>query len=255
MRMRISTSTSWAKRPLAGLIAVVASSMCADSDVVEVEWKRDPIVVHLAIGEERRVTFPNPVRVGTPSALSSELRIQIAGDSVYFRALEEIDDQRIVAVDAVNQKTYLLDIFTQRSDQELLPMVVKDLALKASDMRRSRPTYIELTRFAAQQLYAPTRLRQTLQGAVVLPVPKNQRLIRQHSVRTDPLVSWRVGALYVTAVLATNTGPHGVLLKPETFRGRWLAATPHHYWLQTGDGDASRTVIYLVSSQSFAESF
>lgn len=255
MTMRVKTNPSWATRPLAGLVVVLASSMYADADVVEVEWNRDPIAVDLAIGEERRVTFPNAVRVGTPSHLSAELRIQVAGDSVYFKALEEFDEQRIVAVDAVNQRTYLLDILSKTLDHELLPVVVRDVVNESRDTRKSRPTYVELTRFAAHQLYAPARLRQQLQGAVVLPVPKNQKLIRQHSIRTQPLASWRVGALYVTAVLAINTGSHGVLLKPETFRGRWLAATPHHYWLQTGGSDASRTAIYLVSSQSFVESF
>ena len=83
--------------------------------------------------------------------------------------------------------------------------------------------YVTLTRFAAQQLYAPARLLRDPPGVVRVPVKRRQvALIRGAVVTAEPLVAWRTGDRYLTAVKLTNRTDRALTLDPRTLRGDWL---------------------------------
>jgi integrating conjugative element protein (TIGR03749 family) len=112
-----------------------------------------------------------------------------------------------------------------------------------------------LTRFAAQQMYAPARLLQDLPGVVRVPVKREPvALVRGDAVEAMPLVSWRAGDLYVTAAKLTNKTDRPQTLDPRTLRGRWLTAAFQHNRLHEAGSEADRTVVYLISHRPFAAS-
>ena len=117
---------------------------------------------------------------------------------------------------------------------------------------QGQPGYIQLTRFAAQQLYAPSRLVKDRPGIVRVPVVRDAvDLLQGGAVEATPLVAWRANGLYVTAVKLTNRSDQPLTLDPRLLRGAWLTATfQHHRLLPKGD-EADTTAVYLVSARPF----
>jgi integrating conjugative element protein (TIGR03749 family) len=115
--------------------------------------------------------------------------------------------------------------------------------------------YVALTRFAAQQLYAPTRLLRDLPGVVRVPVAGTEvALIRGAAVSAEPLVAWRAGDLYLTAVKLTNRTDEALTLDPRTLRGAWLSASFQHNRLLPQGDESDTTAVYLISARSFEAS-
>jgi integrating conjugative element protein (TIGR03749 family) len=115
--------------------------------------------------------------------------------------------------------------------------------------------YVSLTRFTAQQLYAPSRLLVDLPGVVRVPVKRDPvALVRGDTIEALPLVAWRAGDLFVTAVKLTNHTDQPQILDPRTLRGAWLTATFQHNRLLGAGDEADRTVVYLISARAFASS-
>ena len=117
---------------------------------------------------------------------------------------------------------------------------------------QAQPGYIKLTRFAAQQLYAPARLIKNPPGMVRVSVTRDPvDLLRGGTIEATPLVAWRAGGLYVTAVKLTNRTEQPQTLDPRDLRGTWLTATfQHHRLLPKGD-EADTTAVYLISARPF----
>ena len=59
--------------------------------------------------------------------------------------------------------------------------------------------YVALTRFAAQQLYAPARLLHDVPAIRRVPVSREPvNLVRGGAIQATPLVAWRAGGYYLT---------------------------------------------------------
>ena len=115
--------------------------------------------------------------------------------------------------------------------------------------------YVSLTRYAAQQLYAPMRLLSSVPGIVRVPVQRGSvALVPGDTVEAQPLVAWRAGHLYVTAVKLRNRSRKAQVLDPRTLRGVWLSAAFQHARLLPAGDEADTTAVYLVSAQPFRAS-
>ena len=115
--------------------------------------------------------------------------------------------------------------------------------------------YVALTRYAAQQMYAPRRLVREPPGILRAPLTdKPVPLVRGGAVEAMPLVSWQAEGLYVTAVKLTNATHRPLILDPRGLRGRWLAATFQHARLLPAGDPADTTCVYLISARPFEES-
>jgi integrating conjugative element protein (TIGR03749 family) len=112
---------------------------------------------------------------------------------------------------------------------------------------------VTLTRFAAQQMYAPRRL--------AAPHPAIRRVIVDQSpmdnlysgggLRGIPAAQWRGDEFYVTAVVLQNLRAQPVELSPLDIRGRWRAVTFQHGRLLGRGDEADTTVVYLVCERPF----
>lgn len=258
---------------LVSLLAFGASSLClaqsgdTDLDITErVVWREVPIAVPLIVGEERLVHFPDSVSVGLPPSLNAVLRSQSINGTLYLLARQPFAPTRVLVRSETEGAIYVLDISAETYGDEprslpelqILPQAGTASAHEGNDdasPRSQRPPahgYVALTRFAAQQLYAPTRLLPAQKGVVAIPVRQEPvALVVGGSVEAIPVAAWKIGGRYVTAVKLTNRSTKPVVLDPRELRGSWLAATFQHNRLLAAVSDADSTAVYLVSERPF----
>ncbi|NTY19760.1 TIGR03749 family integrating conjugative element protein, partial [Pseudomonas sp. UMC3103] len=154
-----------------------------DSHAIEIlRWQRLPLAVPLVVGQERVVFIDRNVRVGLPPSQGERLRVQSAGGAIYLRASETIAPTRLQLQDVESGAIVLVDIAAtdaREGEQPLEPVriVLQDAAAEASKdtaagpsqaaqpaKRRQTPVAVVLTRYAAQNLYAPLRTVEPVAG-------------------------------------------------------------------------------------------
>lgn len=231
--------------------------------VETVPWNKVPLEIALKVGAETQIQFPASVKVGVPNSVKSVLRTQSIADTVYFQASENFDVTRVIVQTRDGVHTYLLDV-SATADAEAKPILrLTDLStaapverppsMESSASPEATIDPVALTRFAAQQLYAPSRLLYDLPGVVREPVRSRPvDLLRGGAVNATPLIAWRSGSLHLTAVSLRNVTATPIELDPRALRGEWLTATFQHNRLLAAGDEADLTVVYLVSLQPFA---
>jgi len=161
------------KRYLFGLLGLL---LIPAAQAVEIlHWQRLPLSVPLLVGQERIVFVDRNVRVGVPASAAGRLRVQSAGGAVYLRANEPIEPTRLQVQDADTGALILLDISARAAkagEPELEPLrIVEGETAPDSTVPpppRQTPIAVVLTRFAAQNLYAPLRTIEPVPG--IMPV-------------------------------------------------------------------------------------
>jgi len=261
------------RKPFQTSIALVLGLLCCvlqvqvqagDETPERIEWKKAPIPLELAVGQEQRIEFPATVKVGVPDVLQSSLRIQSVNGTLYLLAHAPFGEHRLLVRELDSGRIYLFDITASEAGGTRHPIQITvaesnpagdDDMVSGQPAERGSPGYIELTRFAARQLYAPTRLVKDRPGVIRVPVARDSiDLLRGGAIEATPLVAWRASGLYVTAVKLTNRTDRPQSLDPRALRGQWLAATfQHHRLLPRGD-EADTTALYLISSRPFGVS-
>ncbi|OOZ45265.1 TIGR03749 family integrating conjugative element protein [Solemya velum gill symbiont] len=248
-------------------LLLMQSFVHADSEFTErIEWKKTPIQLKLKVGHERLVHFPASVKVGVPASLQPQLRTQSVNGTVYFLANAPFDATRVMVRTVDGGQIYLFDLSASKEGGQTNPVQVFVKKTGERESGQTNPSvdsneamahysYVTLTRFAAQQLYAPARLVQDRLGIVRVPVARDSvALLRGDSVDATPLVAWRADGLYVTAVKLTNRSEQSQTLDPRHLRGSWLTAVFQHNRLLASGSETDTTAVYLISARPFAAS-
>jgi integrating conjugative element protein (TIGR03749 family) len=223
----------------------------------------------LPVGDERYIWFPGRVQPGIPPELTSKLRVQAVKDTIYLLARESFETTRLPVRDLESGDFYLFDVRTDGEASSTPLRVVKTagrdegaLTERKDDGAASSDAaefgYVELTRFAAQQIYAPKRLAEQKPGISKVPLPATGQpsaaFYRGGEVTVTPVASWRgQSGLYVTAVKITNATQNRLALDPRLARGDWLAATFHHRELGPSGEANDTSALYLISDRPFLE--
>ena len=235
----------------------------AETDTLErIEWKKVPIRLELVVGQEQRIEFPNAVKVGVPASIQPQLRTQSVNGTVYLLAHAPFDTNRLMVRELDSGRIYLFDVTSTMDGVATDPVqiyVADDHGadnVERNDTSPEQPNYIQLTRFAAQKLYAPSRLVKDNPAIIRIPVSRNSiDLLHGGTVEVIPLVAWRANGLYITAVKLTNRTHQAQTLDPRDLRGTWLTASfQHHRLLPMGD-EADTTAVYLISARPFEVSY
>ncbi len=234
-------------------------------------WDKHPIQLTLPVGIERLVTFPAPVRVGLPMALSGQLTTQSLDGTVYWTATAPFTTTRVQVQSVHDNQLYLIDLSASDdsadSDVEIVmsnqspgQTIIGDTATTNTSpssvphhQSNSRLDLITLTRHAAQQLYAPRRLmaaNPNLHRVRVSETP-TQHLIRGQSIEATPVAAWRKGRLYVTAFQLKNLSKTPATLDPQSVRGNWQAATFQHDTLKATGTVEDTTAVYLKADHPY----
>lgn len=259
---------------LLGLLAVAASPIAQAVEILR--WERMPLAVPLRVGQERIVFIDRNVRVGIPASVGERLRVQSAGGAVYLRASEPIEPTRLQLQDADTGALILLDIAAEpaRDGEPALepvrivegnatparygdqPTADEEAPARANEQagvrvsRRETPIPVVLTRFAAQNLYAPLRTVEPLPGVTRVKLRRDLdlgTLLPTLPVRAAALASWRLEDQWVTAVRLSHTGAGWITLDPRVLQGDFLTATFQHEALGPRGTPEDTTVLYLVT--------
>ena len=264
-------------RPIAAALAglLLCLALVPAAHAIEIlRWERLPLAVPLVVGQERVVFIERNVRIGVPAGVGEQLRVQSAGGAIYLRANAPIAPTRLQLQDVESGALILLDIAaepakagqpalepvrivesdvpTTRYGEPAKPAATTDddAQRTAVTAKRATPVAVVLTRYAAQNLYAPLRtvepvpgigrvnLRRTLELSTLLPTLP---------VRAQALAAWRLEDQWVTAVKLTNTSGRWLDLDPRALQGDFLAATFQHPNLAPAGRAADMTVVYLVT--------
>lgn len=257
-------------------LAVVAVLLCvaatcparADDTIAppteRIVWTRTPIALSLPVGQERIVTFPADVRVGVPPQLGDALRTQSVAGTLYWLARKPFPATRVQIQEVDSGRIYLLDLRADSDATNTAPVeiIVRPSTTKDSDgvppatRDAEQVDYVTLTRYAAQQMYAPKRLLRDPPSVYRAPLRIKHAvpLVRGGAIEATPLATWRGDGLYVTAVKLRNITHAPVVLDPRDLRGQWLAATLQHARLLPAGDEVDTTCVYLISTRPFEES-
>ena len=257
---------------LAGLLLSIG--FASNSQAVEIlRWERLPLAVPLVVGQERVIFIDRNVRIGVPESIGSHLRVQSAGGAIYLRASEPIPPSRLQLQDAESGALILLDIAAEAPKPgqlalEPVRIVEGEDALRqtattsieaaddephdksAAGGRHATPVSVLLTRYAAQNLYAPLRTVEAVFGIGRVNVRRNlvlDSLLPTLPVRAHALAAWRLADQWVTAVKVTNTSTRWLNLDPRVLQGDFVAATFQHPILGPAGLSTDTTVVYLVT--------
>jgi integrating conjugative element protein (TIGR03749 family) len=249
--------------------------LVSTSQAMEIlRWERLPLAVPLVVGQERVIFIDRNVRIGVPESVGSRLRVQSAGGAIYLRASESIPPSRLQLQDAESGALILIDIaaepgkpgqpalepvrIVESDDAPLHPAVTTGIEAtddeprdrSAASGRRATPVPVVLTRYAAQNLYAPLRTVEATAGIGHVNLRRNlalDTLLPTLPVRAQPLAAWRLEDQGVTAVKVTNTSTRWLNLDPRARQGDFIAATFQHATLGPNGQPADTTVVYLVT--------
>ena len=259
------------------LLTVAAATVIADAPQ-RVLWDKRPISIHLQVGHERIIHFPDDVRYWLPDRVKRQVSALAANGVLYIRATEPFPTTRIRVQGLNDQQVYLLDITaseTAAASDELIVMTKENSRNRSKEATAYKTTEdwrIRLTRYAAQQLYAPERLVDADSAIKRIPVELKTSipLIRGGLIEAVPIASWQTNAepmgLTVTAVRVRNLSWQSLQLQfdqsdtPQVLnlsrlvRGDWLTATLQHDRLGAMGSETDTTTLYLVSNRSFVES-
>ncbi|MBE8597364.1 TIGR03749 family integrating conjugative element protein [Xenorhabdus sp. BG5] len=249
-----------------GLASILLLNASAKADEL-MKWERIPLSISLKVGQERIIFADRNVRIGLPPSLSETLRVQSAGGAVYLKANKAFPPTRLQLQDSENGEIILLDITAAKvgptepiriiypNEKQATP---KEQSQSQNRTELSAPVPVALTRYAAQQLYAPLRTVEPVAG--IQPVnlhfpPFITTLYPSEPIAISPLAGWRLHPHTVIALKLRNTAKRTITLDPRGLQGQFVAATFQHRWLGETGSPEDTTVLYLVTKVPLDNAF
>ncbi|MDP2747858.1 TIGR03749 family integrating conjugative element protein [Pseudomonas sp.] len=228
-------------------------------------WEKLPLALPLVVDQERIVFVDRNVRVGVPASVGNRLRVQSAAGAIYLLANEPIEPTRLQLQDADTGTVILLDIAAEPAQDGQLPLEPVRIIEAASSATqtdaddgsaaapppvRATPQPVILTRYAAQNLYAPLRTVEPVPGVMRATLRRDlplDSLLPTLPVQAKAIAAWRLDDLWVSAVRLRNNAAHWLDLDPRALQGRFLTATFQHSTLGPNGTPDDTTVVYLVT--------
>jgi len=279
-KMTFSSRACLVALSLTLLPASILSSASARADEL-MKWERLPLQIPLKTGTERVIFADKNVRVGFPPALNGKLRVQSTGGAVYLRAENDFPPTRLQLQDMESGEVILLDVrATAKGPTEPVKIIYSgDVSTASSATEASSPASgtegdkpqakrkkvsykapipVLLTRYAAQNLYAPIRTVEGVPG--IHPVNPHlpsriTTLYPSAPVTVSPVAGWGVAGRTVVALRVRNDSPQKIVLDPRELQGQFVTATFQHRWLGAAGTPEDTTTLYLVTAGRADEAF
>ncbi len=244
-----------------------------DSIVPErILWQKKPIPIAITIGQEKIIHFPDDIRYWVSDYVKDKANIVAANGVLYITALVPFEKNRIHVQSISDQRIYLLDILTTDINSQSNEIIITNAErvdntsdIQFDALKSGEDWRIRLSRYAAQQLYAPTRLLPTDTQIKRIDIDNRESiaLIRGERFISRPLAAWSGGGYTVVAIELKNRLAQSFNLgfKPQAendravnlgrlIRGSWLTATLQHRFIGPIGSDADTTTLYLVSKHA-----
>jgi integrating conjugative element protein (TIGR03749 family) len=253
---------------IAACLGLTLPFVITSSQAVEVmRWERLPLAIPLVVGQERVVFIDRNVRVGVPGHLGDRLRIQSAAGAVYLRANEPIDPVRLQLQDAMTGELVLIDVVAENpapdqarlEDVRIIEEPVRrqrsvpdalEQSVLSKEHSKSTPVPVLLTRYAAQNLYAPLRTVEPLPGVRRVNLAGDlslDLLMPSLPIKAKALAAWRMDEYWLTAVRLSNQTDALVELDPRLLLGDFSTATFQHQQLGPKGTSLDTSVVYLTT--------
>ena len=232
-----------------------------------------PVTIELRKGEERSIQFGDHVQVGITKGqqMKKLFRVQAAQGAVHFLPYEEFDKQRVQIKRLTDGQVILLDLISGKEDPNAKPLedirillesenVVPEDQRQMSDFPMELPTItpVDLTRFASQRLYGPTRLHRDRPGITetTLGVQGAVRVFKgenKYKTYSKPILAYQGGGYYLAAIHIKNTSEDEVNLSYLDLNLPFSHATFQHHMLYPNGTPGDSTVLYLISEKPLKE--
>lgn len=229
-----------------------------------------PLAITLRKDHEHRLHFPEPVMIEVPDGLLTSAKVlQADAQVVYITPTQVSVVQRVIALSQDRDRFYLLDLRVsddgERTDYRieeasLLAAARETETTETAAIEKPRnPAPVELTRYAAQALYGPTRLLPRSSAIRPLAAPtiaKDLDLVRSQrgeAFAVRAVAAWRGYGLHLVAIELQNLSPLRVDVDPRLVRGNWATVTAQHTYLGPQGTPEDRTTLYLVSRNPIAQ--
>ncbi len=143
---------------------------------------------------------------------------------------------------------------------ERLPQNQKHVQKKSpvkKQLTATQQIYVELSKYAAKAVKIPAHEREVVENIEPEAVNYHEKveLFHDERVRVVPVAGWRRGGVHVTALEVHNYSYDKVNLDYRQIKGRWLASSVEHEVLEKMGVPGDTTYMYLISAESFDESY
>ena len=254
------------------LFAIVAIFVAGavHADTIAYASSSSPIKLTLSVNSERAVFVEqaDSISVGIPPELTFKLDLQVIGSQLWLTARDEFEATRIIVLARPSGRlVFEVSAVAHRTDTHPITVRLPSSSNSAESSSFEPPRYgfAKLTRWAAQQLYAPSRLLKPLPGVAPVPVksaPVNifrcgNRVptLCAGAVNAVPIIGWRSSDHFVTAVKIKNNLDRIIILDPREIIGSWRTASFMHSKLGPRGVAEDGTIVILISDFPFDESF
>lgn len=232
-----------------------------------IHYENIPVTIELRQGEERTIHFGDHVQVGMTKGqqLKKLFRVQSAQGAIHLLPYQPFDKQRVQVKRLTDGRVVLLDLIASKEDKTSAPMEDVRILLKSEDtIARSitedesiEPevhiiTPVDLTRFASQLLYGPSRLHRDVPGITetTLGVGGAIRLFKganKYKTLSKPIIAYQGGGYFLAGIHIKNISGEKLSLNYLEINVPFSHATFQHHSLNKNGSPGDSTVLYLIS--------
>lgn len=222
-------------------------------------WQGEALNITLPLNQEKRLIFPSSVTVDVKGALTSDQLLIVNNNrSVYLTALKDFPKTRLYITLANSKAVAFIDIEpSTQADNATLTIDVPKNTNTFNESFSKKDTWVALTRYVWQQLYASKTVRQNQSDIKRVPMQTSRfitNLIYGHGVIAHPVASWVLNGFYLTAVELQNAYSNPITIHlAKDVCGAWQAASlyPHKTLQAKGDVTGDSTTLFLISQKPF----
>ena len=259
------------------IISLLIVSMSSSARTIL--WDKKVVRLNLIVGVEQMIHFPVDGEVGLPPSLVNDnaFRTLFTGQTAYWTALVPFDSQRIkVKLDTGEFILFDVAAKTEKKpprDIETITIIKESVSENYTDTGSTvevieRATLFDLIRYAAQVIYAPSRLVEPVPDIREVPIGLKGNINRvynhqdHHGLVFYPHKSWTAADLYVTAITVKNEHTHSIKLdsrlvqhtKNSTINGvgqHFIASSFFTKELQKKGEKGDMTTLFIVTGAPF----
>jgi integrating conjugative element protein (TIGR03749 family) len=252
------------------LLLVIVSTPTVAMEIIH--YDNLPVTIELREGEERSIQFGSHVQVGVTKGqqVRQQFRVQSAQGAVHFLPYEAFEKQRVQIRRMSDGQVILLDLIASPASETAEPLenlrlvLTIDNVVSEKDAEASMPrkttviTPIDLTRYAAQHLYGPSRLHGSVQGISDVSI-SDKGAVRvfkgpaRYQTLSTPVVAYRGGGHYLAAMYVKNVSTDPVQLNYLDINVPFSHATLQHHHLEPAGTPGDSTMLYLISERPLKE--
>lgn len=251
-----------------GIIALCFMVCSLTANAVElINWDKTPIKMKVHQGDERMVILEKNISVGLPATLQDKLRIQSLGGVLYLKSSAPFAETRLMLKDLETGEIILLDLTGESPSKKKLETIKivtdgssestannEDSVITGKESEpvnmQTLPVPVLLTRYAAQNYYAPLRAVEKVPGiksvSLSLP-PLLTRFAPQYPIIAMPQSIWRLKGYDVVAIKLVNQSENTVNLDARLLQGNFYSATFQHNTLGPKGQSTDTTMVYVVT--------